>query len=479
MALRFFNTFTGICEEFIPNDEKKEKIGDYPPVTIYSCGPTVYSFAHIGNFRTFIFNDLLRRYLKFRGYKVNHAMNITDVDDKTITGAEKEGISLSEYTQRYIDFFFEDLKTLNIEMVEHLPKATESIDAMVEIIDHLYKKGIVYEKDGSHYFSISKFEDYGKLSKLDKREIKSGLRYDTDEYEKDDVRDFALWKATKENKNNWETPWGKGRPGWHIECSAMVRKIFNTTIDIHTGGVDLVFPHHENEIAQSEAAYDEPFVRYWLHVEHLLVEGLKMSKSKGNFYTLRDLLEKGYSPRSIRYLLFAVHYKKQLNFTLNGLVQAENALERIDNLIIRLKEINNDGDANVEVRSSNDRCLSFFIKNMDDDFNISGGIGVVFEFVHDINSRIDRGELSKLDRDLTFDTLKKIDLVLGFIFWDSSTGKAKEGIDVENIERLIEERLIAKRENNYKKADEIRESLLNLGIILEDTKEGTRWKNGR
>jgi cysteinyl-tRNA synthetase len=295
---RFYNTMSHTLEDFTPGGTRKDSIAEYPAVTMYSCGPTVYSYAHIGNFRTFIFNDLLRRYLKFRGFKVYHAMNITDVDDKTIAGANREGISLQEYTQRYTAIFLDDLRSLNIEPVEHMPLATGSIDAMQDIIARLQQKGLVYEKDGSLYFSISKFENYGRLSRLDRREIMTGAGGDADEYGKDDARDFALWKAPKEGEPCWDITAGKGRPGWHIECSAMVRKIFNSTIDIHTGGVDLVFPHHENEIAQSEAAYDEPFVRYWLHGETLLVEGAKMSKSLGNFYTLRDLVEKGFSPRA-------------------------------------------------------------------------------------------------------------------------------------------------------------------------------------
>ena len=339
MTLAIYNTLSGTVDEILPGGMKMDAPSEYPPVTIYSCGPTVYGHAHIGNFRTFVFNDLLRRYLKFRGFRVDHAMNITDVDDKTIAGALGEGVTLGEYTSRYTRIFLEDLGTLNIEPVEHMPKATESIDAMTDIIERLRKKSYVYEKDGSTYFSIARFDRYGRLSRLDRREIKSGLRYDTDEYEKDDVRDFVLWKAPKENEVSWDTPFGPGRPGWHIECSAMIRKIFGTTIDIHTGGVDLIFPHHENEIAQSEGAYDEPFVRHWIHVEHLLVNGSKMSKSKGNYYTLRDLLEMGYSPRSIRYLLVSAHYRKQFNFTLEGIAQADQALDRIDNLIVRLSDI--------------------------------------------------------------------------------------------------------------------------------------------
>jgi cysteinyl-tRNA synthetase len=336
MTLKIYNTLSRRVDELIPGGLKKENTADYPPVTIYSCGPTVYSYAHIGNFRTFMFNDFLRRYLKFRGYRVNHAMNLTDVDDKTINGAARENVTLKEYTERYIDIFLQDLKTLNIEAVEHMPRATESIDDMVDIIRALDEKGLIYEKEGSIYFSIAGWERYGRLSQLDRREIKTGLRYDTDEYDKDDVRDFALWKGAKEEAVSWETPYGRGRPGWHIECSAMIRRIFGTTIDIHTGGVDLIFPHHENEIAQSEAAYGETFVRHWIHAEHLLVDGAKMSKSRGNFYTLRDLMEKGMSPRSIRYLLLSAHYRKQFNFTLDGIRQADQALSRIDNLMVRL-----------------------------------------------------------------------------------------------------------------------------------------------
>ena len=321
-VLKIYNTMSHQIEELVPGGVRQESVDKYPPVTIYCCGPTVYNYAHIGNFRTYVFNDLLRRYIKFKGFSVNHAMNITDVDDKTIAGSMKEKISLKEYTERYTEIFFNDLKTLNIEPVEHNPRATDSVDAMDDIINKLDEKGIVYEQDGSLYFSIAKFPSYGRLSKLDTREIKSGARYDADEYKKDDVRDFALWKSTAEGEPSWTIKKGTGRPGWHIECSAMIRKIFGGTIDIHTGGVDLVFPHHENEIAQSEAAYGEQFVRYWIHGEHLLVDGAKMSKSLGNFYTLNDLVEKGYAPRSIRYLLMSAHYRKQLNFSLDGLKAA-------------------------------------------------------------------------------------------------------------------------------------------------------------
>ncbi len=472
MALRFYNTYSGVMEEFIPSGMKKDKIQDYPPVTIYSCGPTVYGYAHIGNFRTFIFNDLLRRYLKFRGYKVNHAMNITDVDDKTIEGANREGISLRDYTDRYINIFFEDIDVLNIERVEHNPRATESINAMIEIIQRLQERNFVYSRDGSLYFSISKFHKYGMLSRLDRRQIRSGARYDADEYEKDDVRDFVLWKSPKNGEPFWETPFGPGRPGWHIECSAMVRQVFGGTIDIHTGGVDLVFPHHENEIAQSEGAYDEKFVRYWIHVEHLLVDGAKMSKSKGNFYTLRDLLDKGYSPRAIRYLLLTSHYRKQLNFTLEGLKTAENALARIDNFLVRIDDVKKNAEVDPAIRTLSQEFVVHFIEQMDDDLNISGGLGEFFDYVHSINSLIDEGRFSIADRDFVMDILRRIDSVFGFIFFK----KASHGIDAERIQSLIDERQKARKEKDFVRADRIRDELLAGGIILEDTREGVRWK---
>jgi len=473
MTLKIHNTLTGIMEELIPGGVRKDSIADYPAVTIYSCGPTVYGYAHIGNFRTFIFNDFLRRYLKFRGYRVDHAMNITDVEDKIIAGANKVGVSVKDYTERYTAIFMEDLRSLNIEAVEHMPRATESIDAMIDIIERLREKGFVYEKDGSLYFSITRYEKYGRLSRLDTREIKTGLRYDTDEYTKDDVRDFALWKAPKENEIYWDTPFGRGRPGWHIECSAMIRKIFGTTIDIHTGGVDLIFPHHENEIAQSEAAYGETFVRHWIHAEHLLVNGAKMSKSMGNYYTLRDLLEKGYSPRSIRYLLISAHYRKQFNFTLEGIGQADQALERIDNCIVRLNDIRAEGTQNPDVQKLSEAMLANFTAAVDDDLNISGGIGVFFEFIHAINSLINEEKITLADIDILLDAMKKIDSVLGVIFF---TGGAKTEIDTAWVDSMIAERITAKKDKNFARADEIRAILTDRGIILEDTRDGTRWK---
>lgn len=473
MSLKIYNTLTRRIDEIIPGGIKKNKPEDYPPVTIYSCGPTVYSYAHIGNFRTFISNDFLRRYLKFRGFLVDHAMNITDVDDKTIKGSIQEGITLAEYTGKYTKIFYEDLKTLNIEPVEHSPKATESIDEMINILKKIDANGILYEKEGSLYFNIAKFPDYGKLSLLDRREIKTGVSFDADEYEKEDVRDFALWKAPKENEPYWDTPYGPGRPGWHIECSAMIRKIFGTTIDIHTGGVDLIFPHHENEIAQSEAAYGETFVRHWIHTEHLLVDGAKMSKSAGNFYTLRDLIVKGYSPRSIRYLLMSAHYRKQLNFTLEGITQADQALERIDNFIVRLKDRKGiDGD-NPDTEKVTDELIKDFTETVDNDLNVSGGLGVFFEFIHRVNSMISENMISENDSLKIIDVIRRLDQVFGFIF---SVADEDEDADKERIDLLVNERIEAKKNKQFARADEIREQLKNEGIILEDTKDGTRWK---
>ena len=472
MTLRIYNTMSCRVDELVPGGVKKDRIEDYPPVTMYSCGPTVYSFAHIGNFRTFLFNDILRRYLKFRGFKVDHTMNITDVDDKTINGAAREGITLAEFTERYTGIFLQDLATLNIETVEHMPRATGSVNDMIDIIRRLEQKGIVYEKEGSLYFSIAKFDNYGRLSHLESREIKSGARYDADEYDKDDVRDFALWKAPKDDKEiSWDTPWGKGRPGWHIECSAMIRQIYGSTIDIHTGGVDLVFPHHENEIAQSEAAYDEPFVRHWVHVEHLLVNNRKMSKSEGNFYTLRDLLGMGHSARSIRYLLIAAHYRKQLNFTIEGLKQADQALERIDNLVLGLREVKTDGSLSGETTQRIDQFFTAFSEALDDDLNMSGGLGALFDLVHDINRRIASGSVNGSDSEAFLSALHRVDTVLGVIFFPGQSD-----VDSARIDALVAERIQAKKDKNFTRSDAIRQQLLDEGIILEDTKDGTRWK---
>jgi len=347
---------------------------------------------------------------------------------------------------------------------------------MVDLISKLNDKNLVYKKDNSLYFSISKYNDYGKLSNLQNRDIKSGLRYDTDEYDKDDIRDFALWKDSKEGEISWDTPFGKGRPGWHIECSAMIRKIFNSTIDIHTGGVDLIFPHHENEMAQSEAAYNEKFVRYWIHVEHLLVGGKKMSKSLGNFYTLKDLLDKNYSARSIRYLLISSHYRKQLNFTLDGLQQADQALQRIDNFVFRLNKLESENiqTNDSKIKSICENFISNFTESLDNDLNISKGFGNLFDFIHNINSLIDSKKIDLSEKKIILSTLEKIDSVIGIIFFKKDS--TLKDLDKEKIEKLIIERDQAKLNKNYERSDEIRDILKKDGILLEDSKEGTRWK---
>jgi cysteinyl-tRNA synthetase len=329
--LRIYNTLTNSKEEFCPAEPGV--------VRFYTCGPTVYDFAHIGNFRTFVFQDLLRRYLRFRDYRVIHVMNITDVDDRTIQMARTQGISLMEYTARYTEAFLEDSQKLGLQPPDFMPRATGHIPEMVQLIRRLEEGGYTYRRDGSIYFSIARFPEYGKLSKQDFKGMQAGARVDNDRYDKDEARDFVLWKARKEGDDFWETDIGPGRPGWHIECSAMSMKYLGESFDIHCGGIDLVFPHHENEIAQSECATGKPFVHYWVHPEFLVVEGEKMSKSLGNFFTLRDLLDQGHSPQAIRYLLLSVHYRKQLNFTMDGLRQAESSIQRLEDFRQRMTEL--------------------------------------------------------------------------------------------------------------------------------------------
>ena len=376
--IKFYNTLTKKKEEFIPIEDKIVKM--------YTCGPTVYDFAHIGNFRAYIFEDLLHRYLEFKGYKVVRVMNITDVDDKTIDGAKREGISLKEYTDRYLKYFLEDMETLRIKKPDYLPRATEHIKEMVEIIKKLIEKGYAYRKNGSIYYAISKFPGYGKLSGIELKNIKPGVRIETDEYTKEDVRDFALWKEAKEEEGVWwETEIGKGRPGWHIECSAMSMKYLGETFDIHTGGVDNIFPHHENEIAQSEAATGKKFVNYWLHCAHLLVNNEKMSKSKGNFYTLRDLLKKGYNPVAIRYLLLTTHYRDPLNFTEKSLKAAENTIKNYNGFYSSLGFFKESKEEDIEKEI--ERARNCFIENLDDDLNISPALASIFNLIKFANKK--------------------------------------------------------------------------------------------
>jgi len=439
---------------------------------MYSCGPTVYDFAHIGNFRAYVCVDVLKRYLKYSGYKVKHAMNITDVDDKTIKGANKEGISLKEYTSRYEKSFFEDLETLDIDKADIYPKATEHIKEMVEIIEKLLKNKIAYmSDDGSVYYNIKKFKDYGKLSHTKISSLKEGARVKQDSYEKEEAKDFALWKSYTAEDGHvfWETEIGKGRPGWHIECSAMSMKHLGNHFDIHAGGIDLVFPHHENEIAQSEGFSKKKFVNYWFHNEHLLVNGQKMSKSLGNFFTLRDLLQKGHNPKAIRYLLLSANYRMQLNFTEEAVKGAKNAVQRLNDFIVNVKSLKNESIKNSSIKKLIEKTKKTFDKEMDDDLNISNGLAAIFEFVKEINTLIMENKIGKHNAKEIIDFMNEIDKVLGIL--DSKA----EDISPE-LQKLIEERETARKEKDFAKADKIREDLKNKEIILEDTKDGVRWK---
>jgi len=464
--LKFYNSLTKKKQAFKPLKEKQVKM--------YTCGPTVYDYAHIGNFRAYVFEDLLRRYLKFKGFKVIQVMNLTDVDDKTIKGSQKENLSLKEFTSKYKKAFFEDIKTLNIEKAEFYPEATKTIPEMVELIKKLLKKGFAYKcDDSSIYFSIKKFKNYGKLSGFKIEELKEGARVCQDEYDKENPRDFALWKAYSKEDGNvlWETELGKGRPGWHIECSAMSMKYLGETFDIHTGGIDNKFPHHENEIAQSECATEKKFVNYWLHCDHLIVNGQKMSKSLGNFHTLRDLLKKGFSPVAIRFLLLSTHYRSKLDFTEKNLEEAKTKTEKFNELILKLKEIKNEkinGKEN-STESLIKKAETEFEKALDDDLNISLALTFLFDFVKEINKLIDEQKLSVKDAEKILVFLKKIDVVLGVM-------KFEEEKLPKELMLLIEEREKARKEKNWGKSDEIRNELLKKGIQLDDTKDGVRWK---
>jgi cysteinyl-tRNA synthetase len=462
MALQFYNTLTRRKEEFHTIHPGE--------VRMYTCGPTVYDFAHIGNFRAYVFGDLLHRYLKYKGYKVTYVMNITDIDDKTITGSQKQKIPLRDYTQRYKEAFFEDVKSLNIEPADIYPEATLHIDDMVDLVKILLQKGYAYQNEGSTYFKIANFPLYGKLSHMDLEGLKAGARVSADEYEKEQVADFALWKGWDQKDGDvfWETEVGKGRPGWHIECSVMSMKYLGKHFDIHTGGVDLIFPHHENEIAQSEAATQEKFVNFWLHNEHLMVEGKKMAKSFGNYYTLRDLLYKGYNPVAIRYLLLATHYKQQLNFTFDGLEASKNALQRLYDFVDNLKMAKGDKD-NPEVKEILAKAKQEFEQALDDDLNVSEALGVIFNLVKDVNRLLDDKKISKADAEKVLEMMNSFDSVLGIL-------KREELILDEEIKNLIEKRTKAREDKDFRLSDQIRKDLETKGIILEDTPQGTKWK---
>ena len=460
--LRLSNTLSGRLEAFQPLEPHQAKM--------YTCGPTVYDFVHIGNLRTFVFQDVLKRYLRYKGYQVFHVMNITDVDDKTIrdSGARTIG-QLRQFTDRFTRAFFEDCGRLGIEKPDRAVHATDHIDDMVALIRQLQSRGYTYQKDGSTYFRIDSFRDYGKLAKLDREGIRAGARVDVDEYDKLDARDFVLWKAPKNGEPRWETPLGPGRPGWHIECSAMSMKYLGDTFDLHCGAVDLIFPHHENEIAQSEAATAKPFVRYWVHGEHLIVDGEKMSKSKGNFFTLRDLLEKGIQPGVVRYALQSVPYKRQLNFTAAAIRQAEASLQRLQDFKQRIETEPLRTGPSPELHSGCQAVLERFGEAMDRDLNTAQALAAIFDWVREVNTALAAGRMHDGDRSAILATMEKLNRVLPL--WESE----KSRLDPQ-IQSLIEQRSRARQARNFALADEFRDRIHELGYLIEDTKEGVRWK---
>ena len=462
MALKLYNTLTRTVEELTPLDGGT--------IRMYTCGPTVYDFVHIGNFRTFVFQDLLRRFIKYSGSPLLHVMNITDVDDKIIDNAKRRGVSISEYTSQYAKAFLEDMETLRLEKPEVTPLATDHIDQMVDLIQKLRQQDHTYESEGSIYYRIRSFADYGRLSRLDLSEAQAEGRIDADEYTKENPRDFVLWKAKKEGEASWQTPLGPGRPGWHVECSAMSMEYLGESFDIHVGGIDLVFPHHENEIAQSEAATGKPFVRHWVHSEFLLVDGEKMAKSKGNQYTLRDLLKRGCDPMAVRYLLQSVHYRKQLNFTFEGVKQSQSALDRVNDFLLRVHEVPDECPENTDLSSRIAKAGEDFEKALDDDLNTSSALAALFELIKDVNVLLERQSVGSANRDQIVRLFTNANRVLAVF------EVGNRGAEDEQIKALIGEREEARRERDYQRADEIRAELTRRGIILEDTKEGTRWK---
>jgi cysteinyl-tRNA synthetase len=474
--IHLHNTLSGKAEAFVPR-----KRGE---VRMYTCGPTVYDYAHIGNYRTFVFQDVLRRFLKSRGFRMNHVMNLTDVDDRIIANAAAAGVSIRDFTDKYVQAFFDDCKTLSIEAPERWIRATDHIEDMVKLIERLRQKTFTYSSEGSIYYRIAKFPAYGKLSKIDLSGIQAGARVDVDRYEKESARDFALWKAPKPGEHFWETEIGKGRPGWHIECSAMAMKYLGETLDIHTGGIDLAFPHHENEIAQSEAATGKPFVRYWLHAEHLLVEGEKMSKSLGNFFTLRDLFEKGYKPSTLRFLLASVPYRKQLNFTFDGLQQAANSVERLRNFAARLKQEKFPAGKKKEMGARVQEAAEEFDAGLSDDLNTARALAAVFDLVRETNIAMDKGEFRQGDVPAVQKLLANFELVFA-VLEDTDAEKLRalgygaegDALSEAEVEKLIAERQAARQRRDFAASDRIRKELAERGILIEDTRDGSvRWK---
>ena len=494
MALQLFNTLSGKVEEFQPLEDNL--------VRMYACGPTVYDYGHIGNFRTFIAIDVLRRFLKQSGYQLKHVMNITDVEDKIIRNAAQQGVTVQEYTKKYTQAFLEDCNALNIQHPEMLVKATDHIPEMAHFIAQLRDKGYAYATDdGSYYFRIAKFPEYGKLSKKDFAGMSDGARVDVDEYEKDNARDFALWKAPKPGEAQWDTEIGPGRPGWHIECSQMSMKYLSDSFDIHAGGEDLIFPHHENEIAQSESLTGKQFVKYWVHSRFLLVEGEKMSKSAGNFYTVRDLVLMGHKPSAIRFLLMSVPHHKPLNFTFDGLTQAANSVDRLRNFKLRLETSKLAAGSNRAIAEMAAKASSEMRAAMEDDLNTARALGAIFDLVRDVNAALDAGQVKQDDVVATLKTLEQFDEIFA-VLNDDDAGKVRaivewasaERMDDKvsvtaaeiakaaslpdaDVEKLVAEHSQARQARNFARSDAIRKQLADNGIILENTKDGVRWKH--
>jgi cysteinyl-tRNA synthetase len=490
MNLRLFNTLSGQVDELAP--------ADGAALRMYACGPTVYDYGHIGNFRTFLQIDVLRRYLKLTGIRVRHVMNITDVDDKIIRNAAAAGIPISEYTPKFVAAFFEDLDALRVERPEQIARATEHIDRMVDLIRKLAEEGAAYRtEDGSWYFRLAAFPEYGKLSKKDLSGMEDGARVDVDEYEKDSARDFALWKAAKPGETSWDTAIGRGRPGWHIECSAMAMEYLGDSFDLHAGGEDLMFPHHENEIAQSESVTHKPFARHWMHVRFLLVDGKKMSKSEGNFYTLRDLLLKGYKASAIRLALISVPYRHQLNFTFESLTEATNAIDRLRTFHQRLAQGSFAAGENEDLQVAAKKARVEYMAALANDLNTAEARAPIFELIRLSNTAIDQGKFFAGDRDAVLGVLSDFDSVFDVIEdrdaeptrhaldWAERSGRlsevapellARQSLSDEEIDTLVAERTQAKKHRNFARADQIRKELSEKGILLEDSKDGVRWK---
>jgi len=464
---KIHNTMSRSLEELVPLEDNH--------VRLYTCGPTVYNYAHIGNYRAYMFEDLLRRWLKYKGFEVTQVQNLTDVDDKTIRGSREAGLALRDYTQTYKDAFFDDLKVLNIEPAEHYPAATDCIPEMIALIEKLFEKGLAYQsEDGSVYYAIDKFPTYGKLARLDREGMRSGARVAQDEYDKDNAADFALWKGYVEDDGDvvWDSPWGKGRPGWHIECSAMSQKYLGKSFDLHTGGVDNIFPHHEDEIAQSEGANDCMYSKYWMHCAHLQVEGKKMSKSEGNFFTLREILDKGYTGREIRYELIGTHYRRSLNFTFDSLNANRAALARLDEFHAKVQEaaksshIPHPTSDNAPLPDWAIEMEKTFSAALDDDLNIAGGLGALFDGIHEGNKAFPMDPKEAL---AVSNLWKKIDAVLGFL------EPPKADVPPELIE-MAEARVAAKANKDWAEADRLRAAVAAAGWTIQDTPTGPKLK---